>query len=146
MLGYAYGDAENAIDAVRVNDAALAVEWLEARNVAKIQMLAPTELPRPPHRRGRDDDPSDSRRRGNDDDDAPRHPPGAFDPRAGSFDPRAGSFDPRAGSFDPRAGPLPPSFDRGCRPRDGRGRARARVVARRANENRPRRERVIRGA
>ena len=44
MLGYAYGDAENAIDAVRVNDAALAVEWLEARNVAKIQMLAPTEL------------------------------------------------------------------------------------------------------
>ena len=44
MLGYAYGDAENAIDAVRVNDAALAVEWLEARNVAKIQMLAGSEL------------------------------------------------------------------------------------------------------
>ena len=97
MLGYAYGDAENAIDAVRVNDAALAVEWLEARNVAKIQMLAPTELrARPRHRRGRDDDPSDSHRRGNDDDDAPRHPPGAFDPRAGSVDPRAGPLPRRS--------------------------------------------------
>jgi hypothetical protein len=40
MLGYAYADAEDAIDAVRVNDAQLAVEWLEARNVVKIDMLA----------------------------------------------------------------------------------------------------------
>ena len=35
MLGYSYGDAENALDAVRVNDTVLALEWLEARNVAR---------------------------------------------------------------------------------------------------------------
>lgn len=39
MLGYAYGDAENALDAVGVYDVAPAVEWLEARDVTKIQML-----------------------------------------------------------------------------------------------------------
>jgi hypothetical protein len=40
MLGYSYGDAENALDAVRVNDTVLALEWLEARNVVKISLVS----------------------------------------------------------------------------------------------------------
>lgn len=40
MVGYAYGDAEDALDAVMVNDVALALEWLEERNVRKISVLA----------------------------------------------------------------------------------------------------------
>ena len=40
MLGYSYGDAENALDAVRVNDTVLALEWLEARNVMKISLVS----------------------------------------------------------------------------------------------------------
>jgi len=40
MLGYAYGDAENAVDAVMVYDVAVAVEWLEARDVRKTHVLA----------------------------------------------------------------------------------------------------------
>ena len=39
MLGYSYGDAENALDAVRVNDTIVALEWLEARNVVKISLV-----------------------------------------------------------------------------------------------------------
>ena len=130
MLGYSYGDAENAIDAVRVNDAALAVEWLEARNVAKIRCSRrPSSAPAPSARA------RDARQTaiGAETTTTTRH----VTPRR---------FRPRAGSVDPRAGPLPPSFDRGCRPRDGRGAHAWRLVARRSNENRPRRERVIRGA
>ena len=39
MLGYSYGDAENALDAVRVNDTVVALEWLEARRVVKISLV-----------------------------------------------------------------------------------------------------------
>ena len=39
MLGYSYGDAENALDAVRVNDTIVALEWLEARRVVKISLV-----------------------------------------------------------------------------------------------------------
>ena len=43
MLGYSYGNSENAVDAVRVNDTILALEWLESRQVVKITMLGDTE-------------------------------------------------------------------------------------------------------
>ena len=35
MLGYSYADSEDAVDAVRVHDTELALEWLEGRNVRK---------------------------------------------------------------------------------------------------------------
>ena len=43
MLGYSYGDAENSLDAVRVNDTIVALEWLEDRRVVKIVMLGSGE-------------------------------------------------------------------------------------------------------
>ena len=39
MLGYSYADSEDAVDAVRVHDTELALEWLEGRNVRKTSML-----------------------------------------------------------------------------------------------------------
>ena len=131
MLGYAYGDAENAIDAVRVNDAALAVEWLEARNVAKIQMLA--RLSSAPARgAGATTTWSDSRRRGNDDDDAPRHPPALSTPAPALSTPAPALSTPALSTPAPALSPrrsiagVVPETDEGARAR--------RVVARRANE------------
>ena len=39
MLGYSYADSEDAVDAVRVHDTELALEWLEGRNVRKTSTL-----------------------------------------------------------------------------------------------------------
>ena len=39
MLGYSHADSEDAVDAVRVHDTELALEWLEGRNVRKTSML-----------------------------------------------------------------------------------------------------------
>ena len=43
MLGYGYGDAEDALDAVRVNDTVVALEWLEARDAVKISLVGEVE-------------------------------------------------------------------------------------------------------
>ena len=43
MLGYSYADSEDAVDAVRVHDTELALEWLEGRNVRKTSMLPGTQ-------------------------------------------------------------------------------------------------------
>ena len=43
MLGYSYADSEDAVDAVRVHDTELALEWLEGRNVRKTSMLPGTD-------------------------------------------------------------------------------------------------------
>ena len=118
MLGYAYGDAENAIDAVRVSDAALAVEWLEARNVAKIQMLAPTGPRR--FRLGPTTHPSDSREARKRRRRRATSPPRRFRPRAGSVDPPAPALSPRVRSR--------------CRPRP---RARTPAACRAAFERKP---------
>ena len=138
MLGHAYGDAENAIDAVRVNDAALAVEWLEARNVAKIQMLAPTAAPR--RAILRDDDHVNSRAR-------KRRRRRATSPRR--FSTPAPALRPPAPALSTPAPlrPPPPSppvvRSRVSSPRRTR-RARSAGCRARANENRPRRGRVAR--
>ena len=146
MLGYAYGDAENAIDAVRVNDAALAVEWLEARNVAKIQMLAPTGARAAPIGAGA----TTTRQTavGAETTTTTRHvTPRRFRPPRRLFRPPRRLFRPPRRLFRPPRRPSPPVVrSRVSSPRRTRRWAARRVVARRANENRPRRERVIRGA
>ena len=48
MLGYSYADSEDAVDAVRVHDTELALEWLEGRNVRKTSTLPVTQTQRAP--------------------------------------------------------------------------------------------------